>query len=558
MLESRGTKAPGRLRALYTTARPTLLFVLCVLLLDVMVNVRYPATEPAFWYLIPSVDVIAILLYLAVFATLGRPVPTALRVGVVVFLFVVRVVRLGDGVQEQYYSQPFNLYTDLPLVPELVRFAYSTLGWWQLALGVPLLLMGLALVALALYRALAYAETYLSRDRHIATMSILGAASFLLTMIGGHEPQHDRLYWSGFATSIVPRLRHEAKFVLNVYSDRAEFRKHMQAVEQRLASTPADLSRLRGKNVLLFLVESYGQTVFDKPAFARTTADTFARFERDLGARGFGMASGGLDSPTYGGRSWLAHATLSTGVRTQNQLQHELVCAAKPKAIARFFHAAGYRTVLAQPGTTREWPKGEFYGFDQKYFAWNFEYQGPSYAWATMPDQYVVDYVRRRELEAPAQPLFIEYVLVSSHAPWSEQPVLVSDWSKLGNGAIYGSLETVRYPIEWPRFENASDAYVRSIVYDFEVLERYIADYVKDDSLVIVIGDHQPVAEVNGHSESHGVPVHVISRDPALLAPFVARGYAAGMRPPRRAKWPAMETFLPDFLADYSTPRVRP
>jgi hypothetical protein len=44
--------------------------------------------------------------------------------------FVVRLVRFGDGFQQRYYAQSFNLYSDLKLAPELVRFARSTLRWW--------------------------------------------------------------------------------------------------------------------------------------------------------------------------------------------------------------------------------------------------------------------------------------------------------------------------------------------------------------------------------------------------------------------------------------------
>src|SRR6185436_10940320 len=101
-----------------------------------------------------------------------------------------------------------------------------------------------------------------------------------------------------------------------------------------------------------------------------------------------------------------------------------------------------------------------------------------------MPDQYVLDFMRRRELEHATRPLFMQYVLVTSHAPWSDQPQIVPDWSELGDGAIFNRLETVRYPIVWPKFANASEAYARSIRYDFEILAQFIASRIKDDSLI--------------------------------------------------------------------------
>ena len=540
--------------------RPTLVFVLIWLAFDSLLNARYPGQEPAFWYLIPSIDVIVIFLCFLLGGQFNWQVPKVARGVLVAWFFVVRFLRFGDGLQLRYYGQPFTLYTDLVLVPELVRFAFATLSWWRfglLAIGVGALL---ACFFIGCYRALGYAERYLHGARNGLVFGGLAAAAFVVTWLTGHRleydalyPEYAALYRGGFAASAMPRLRHELEFLLNVYWKQADEARVIASTEERLSSMPTDLAKLAGKNVHLILIESYGQTVLDRPLFVDSMRATFDSFESELGARGYSIVSDVLDSPTYGGHSWLAHATLGTGVRTANQLDYEVVCAKKPKAMARFFRDAGYRTVVAQPGTTRPWPKGEFFGFDQKYYLWNFDYVGPRYAWATMPDQYVLDFVRRRELSAAQHPLFIQYILVTSHAPWSDLPPLIDDWSRVQNGDIYNHVAATHYPIVWPTFANASGAYIDSIKYDFEVLKRYLSDYIVDDSLLIILGDHQPVAEVNGHTPAHGVPIHVLSRDPKLLAPFIARGYTPGLRPHRTGKRPGLEQFLPDFLADFSS-----
>lgn len=533
--------------------RATLGFALGFALLDVMVNLRFPGDEPAFWYLIPSIDVVALFAYFALFARLSWRVPKAVRVALVVWLFLVRLIRIGDGVQTRYFAQRFNLWSDLRLLPELVRFSYSSLPWWQLcglAVAVPLVLFGLAF---ACYRALEHAERYLAEPRHLAGVGAVGAVFLLLSLVP-HDPHHRELYLGGFGSSSIPRLRYEARFLLNIYGYQSANLDAIKRSREQLEQTPANLAKLRGRNVYLFLIESYGAAVFDRSDFSRRAAPVYRAFEAELGSRGFSMVTGLLDSPTSGGRSWLAFTTLATGVRTSDQLQYELVLAHKPKPLARFFRDAGYRTVLAQPGTTRPWAKGEMFAFDQHYYAWNFDYAGPGYAWATMPDQYVLDFIRRRELNAhAASPLFVQYVLVSSHAPWSHQPVVVDDWERIQNGAIYNELQMVRFPIEWPNFHDASEAYITSIVYDLEVMRRYLQEFVTDDSLVILLGDHQPIPEVAGASPSFSVPVHVLSRDPSLLAPFRARGYTTGMRPSKGAPHPPMAGFLRDFLRDFST-----
>ena len=547
-----------RLLARWAVARPHLIFVLALLFIDVVVNLRYPGYEQSFWYLTPSVDVVAVFAYFALFGWKGWRVPRLLRVVLVFLLFFVRLLRLGDGVQEKYFSQSFNLYTDLPLVGELVRFAHSTLPGWRFAAGAAAAVVALVGIVVACYAALGYAERYLSHGPNALVFAAIAGLSFVAVSPVGQDPEYADHWFGGLAVSAVPRIKHEVRFLYNVSARRSERMQAIAQAQRRLEKTPSNLAKLHHANVYLIFVESYGRTVFDRPFFTARARERFETFESDLVDRGFAIVSGTITSPTYGGHSWLAHTTLATGIQVADELQYELVSASKPKTIARIFHDAGYRTVLAAPGTTREWPKGEFYQFDAKYYLWNFGYAGPDYAWATMPDQFVLDFVRRSELKEPKGPLFIQYNLVSSHAPWSDLPTVVNDWDKLGNGALFETQQRMKYPIVWPYFENASQAYIDSIMYDFEVLKRYITQYVLDDSLVIILGDHQPVAEVNGRTQFTGVPVHVLSRDGALVEPFAARGFGRGMWPPNRFSYAPMSSFLVNLLQDYSTREETP
>jgi len=497
--------------------------------------------------------VVVLFSYLTLFGATGRKVPAEVRVVLVGWLLLVRLLRLGDGLQEAYYGQPFHLASDLPLLPELLRFVSSTLPLWQIALGAVLGVACLVALCYTLYWGLRHAELYLSRPEHALVAAGVTVVACITTLIIGRPIQHQRLFWTGLAASSGGRLKSELTFSANILSGRARFASQIDATQALLARTPHDLKRLDGQNVLLFVVESYGETVFRLPSYIDSTRSLYDGIESELGARGFEIATGLLSSSTYGGRSWLANSTLSTGIATSDQLEFALVLAKKPKAIAKFFEAAGYRTVLAQPGTTRPWPKGAFYGFDARYYAWSFDYKGPSFGWATMPDQYVVDFVHRREVGVRPAPLFVQYVLVSSHAPWNVQPRMVTDWSRVQDGAVFNKIKPVTYPIEWPKFQNAGAAYIRSIAYDLKLLKEYLRDNVKDDSLVIILGDHQPVADVNGHSASRGVPVHVLSRRKAFVAPFYARGYRPGMRPGPDGPKAGLETLLPDFLRDFSS-----
>jgi hypothetical protein len=305
--------------------------------------------------------------------------------------------------------------------------------------------------------------------------------------------------------------------------------------------------------VLVFLIESYGAVVVDEPDHARRIGPVYDAATAALQGHGFTVASGLLGSPTYAGRSWLAHTTLTTGVRTTDVVTDGLVQARRPATLARFFHDAGYRTVLVQPANHYRELQRWLYDFDVVYSGWDFDYRGPAYRWADMPDQYAIDFIHRKEVVAARGPLLAMYTLITSHAPWSDQPPIVADWSRIGDGALYHALPVARFPIGWTNLADAAGAYDESIAYDLDVIVDYVNRTVGDRALVIVLGDHQPVAEVTRFSPSTAIPVHVMSRDPGLVAPFRARGYSPGMRPNRTAPPPGMETFLPDLLADFST-----
>jgi hypothetical protein len=305
----------------------------------------------------------------------------------------------------------------------------------------------------------------------------------------------------------------------------------------------------------VFFVESYGHTIFDNARHFPLIKSDLSHIETDLAAAGYDVLSNFVSSPTYGGASWLAHATFSTGVHTNNQMRYNILMTSTVKTLARYFNAAGYRTIRAMPGTQWPWPQGEFYGYQAKYYAWNFDYRGPMYGWSTMPDQYVIDFIRRRELETSTQPVFVEFNLISSHVPFHLQPPYIEDWSLIGDGAIYHEMEMITFPITWPDLNNAAEGYVAAIRYDLKVITEFIKRYVKDRALVIILGDHQPNVQLTGKNHVWAVPVHIISRDADLLSPFKGRGFIPGLVP-NQTTHRGMENLTFEILEDFSTAMI--
>jgi hypothetical protein len=174
-----------------------------------------------------------------------------------------------------------------------------------------------------------------------------------------------------------------------------------------------------------------------------------------------------------------------------------------------------------------------------------------------MPDQYVIDFVHAREVANVQQRLFVEYALVSSHAPWTTVPTPVDDWSKIKSGAIFQSHPKVTFPTGWLGSPQIRQAYLAAIRYDLNVLTRYLDEVLEGRALVLVVGDHQPLPDVTGGSDDQDVPIHAISRDERLLEPLLKRGYTPGLVPRPQSNSPYLATLFPTLLEAYSSAPVR-
>jgi Sulfatase len=521
------------------------------MLLDVVVNVRYPAGEQALWYIIPALDVTVLLGVYAFFGLARVRVPAPVHIVAVALLVLARFIRVADGIVERYYNRSFDAYVDLVLLPELIRLLRTMLPAWQFRLLLPGVLLLTILLAAACYWALRRIAKFLfTTGQRAAFAGIAGA--FCLASVFKPTFRYPWHYTGAFGSSVVPILAAQVQTVLRSPRHVAERTLVVRQVNERLHTIPTNLSRLEKSNVLLIFIESYGETVLERRVFKDRIAPVYDAMQADLGGRGFFMASSLLDSPTYGGFSWLAHATLETGVRVANQIDYDLLLGSDASCLARFFRDAGYRTVLVEPAVNRPWPQGNFYQFEQKYFAFNMDYQGPGFGYPTMPDQYLLDLVRRRELAKAARPLFVQMALLSSHTPWSHLPPVVDDWSRIGNGAIFRQLPMIRFPVTVSDLSKADVPYITSVLYVFAVLQEFLANFVADNSLVILLGDHQPQTQLTLGSLAHGVPVHVLSRNPAFVDAFIARGYRRGMWPGTGTR-SSMDQFLTAFLQDFSS-----
>ncbi len=198
------------------------------------------------------------------------------------------------------------------------------------------------------------------------------------------------------------------------------------------------LTGLRGKDVLVVFVESYGQVAVHGASFS-PGIDAVLRQRQRLAARaGLSAQSAWVTSPTFGGISWLAHSTLQSGLWVNSRQRYASSSTATGSLSATpSTRPAGApsATALATDDAAGR-PARQFYHFDQLYDRSNVGYHGPTFSYAQMPDQYILSAFQRLELAPGHKPVMAEIDTVSSHSPWAPLPTMVP-WNKVGNGSIF-------------------------------------------------------------------------------------------------------------------------
>ncbi len=376
---------------------------------------------------------VELLVVVAVAALLPATPRRALAVvagAVLSLLVLVKVLDIGFFTA---FDRPFQPLDDSGYVGIGIETLRNAIGSASadlvVAIAVVLILALLTLPVLALLRVTRVAAGH--RDWALRAAMALGVVWVALRVAGAPVAS------SGAAALAVD----EVQAVRAALADPAALASEI--AHDRFRGTPGHrlLTGLRGKDVLLVFVESYGRVAVQDSSLSPRIDAALDRGAARLRAAGFSSRSAFLTSPTFGGLSWLAHSTLQSGVLVDGQRRYDQLVRNDRLTLTRAFKRAGWRAVGAMPGNRRAWPEGStFYHYDAVYDRRNFGYRGPGYGVAPMPDQYTLLALHRRELAKRRRaPLFAEVDLISSHAPWTRIPRLIS-WGDIGDGSIFNRL----------------------------------------------------------------------------------------------------------------------
>lgn len=448
------------------------------------------------------------------------------------------VARYVDVTVPAVFGRPVNVYWDGRHALEVLRLALDAPG----ANTTGRLLLGAALAAAAFVAMRAVlrwaigtlAHTLARADaaplRRLAWVNAAVMTAFFVAYTPGGA---DTRYL--MARPLAPMLAHQAGLLASALWP-------WHAESELGASPPFErhgLDGLHGADVVLLFAESYGAATLDRPEQAAAMREPRERLDAAIRAGGRGVVSARVRSPTFGGGSWLAHAALLAGIDTADPDHYELLLASRRPTLVDHFARHGWRTVGWMPGLQKAWPEGSFYGYDRLAGADAIGYAGPAFGFWRIPDQVAMAQLARQELAPPADPprrapRFVVFPTLGTHAPFRPLAPYVGDWSRVLAADAYTPAQqaaALAAPVAW----NDAGAYLDALRYQFDWLSGFLRERAPHPLVMVIVGDHQPLAAVSGAGASWDVPVHVVADDPALLQRLTARGFEPGLLPRRPA-----------------------
>jgi phosphatidylglycerophosphate synthase len=471
-------------------------------------------------------------------------------------LGLVVILKALDIAFVTFVARPFDPVGDLGNLGTGLETMRSALGGSKANLvivgGVTLAVVVLVVTTFALFRLMRVAAG--NRRWSLRALMALSAVWLLGLVSGAQVLSHTSIASTSTASFVI----HEVRTVQADIRDSAVFAKQIR--HDQFARTPGNqlLTALRGKDVLLVFVESYGQVSVQGSSFAPAIDSLLDNGTRQLRSAGFSARSAFVNAPGFGGISWLGHSTLQAGVWANSQRRYNQLVGSKRFTLTDAFNRAGWRTINFAPADDRDWPEGSsFYHYDKLYDRRDLGYRGPSFTYAPMPDQYMFAALQRLELsKTHRRPLFAEVDTVSSHMPWNRVPRQIP-WNEVGDGSIFNRIPMYREPDSfWWHRNQVKAAYARSLEYSLRVLISFVQHSGDKNLVLVAVGDEQPLPIVSGQGASHEVPISIIAHDPAVLKRVGGWDWEAGLRPsPQATVWP-MSAFRDRFLTAFGSKRA--
>ena len=489
-----------------------------------------------------------------------HPWPVARRiVGILIsIIFVTSIVSSAlDRGFTTAVGQLFNIVTGWPELVDAYGVLRDSTGPVAAVAILVLLLLASAVAALVVAVAFLHLASMIRRHYHAGLIggSAITATWIVLGLVGAQIVPGEPIAAADTISTAVAKINQ----VTTAAAEQTAFDNAGTTDGYAHLPTSDILTGLKGKDVIIAFIESYGQVAVQNTFFSKGVDTVLRKGNKELAADGYSERSAFLTSSTFGGMSWLAHSTLQTGLWIDSQQKYNQVTTGSRFTLSGAFKKAGWRTVSDVPSDTKPWPLGtSFYHFDTELNSQNVGYQGPSFSYAPIHDQYTWEYFQKHELAKPHKPLMAEIDFVSSHTPWTPLPHEVP-WASVGNGSIFDPQPAEGLPpsIVWQSPHHVQQLYGQSVQYTMSMLFSFLTTYNNPNLVLVVLGDHQPATEVSGTGANHNVPISIISKDPTVINRISSWHWTPGMLPSPTAPVWRMDAFRNRFLTAYGLTNPR-
>ncbi|TVZ06280.1 CDP-alcohol phosphatidyltransferase family protein [Trebonia kvetii] len=494
------------------------------------------------------------LLVLVAVALFLPPWPRRIVAAIAGILFT--VLLFAKFLNMGYYdllNRAFNPVTDWSEIAQAKGVLQDSIGAKLTNVVAVVLVIGLGLLLVAITAAAIHLTAVAARHRR---GTVRGLAA--LTAVWGLSAGLSLQLIPGTALASASETGLAVDQVHAVQAALADPRIFGQAIHSRdpEAAIPASdlLTGLRGKDVLIVFVESYGQVAVRGTSFSPGIDAVLRQQQGMLTRAGWSTKSAWAGSPTSGGVSWLAHSTLQSGLWVNSQQRYDELIASQRFTLSDAFNKAGWHTVLDDPEDTPWATATSFYHYAQVYNRSNVGYHGPSFSYSAMPDQYTYAEFQRLELTPGHQPVMAQIATTSSHTPWAPLPSMVP-WNQVGNGSVFDSQRGTAADVArvWSNTNTVRQFFGQSIQYSMTALTSWVTELNDPNLVLILLGDEQPHSTISGPDPDNYVPLSIVTRAPSVLKQISSWHWQNGLLPDLSAPFEPMDAFRNQLLNTFST-----
>ncbi len=337
------------------------------------------------------------------------------------------------------------------------------------------------------------------------------------------------LLWFGVARDD-PVVQLQAKHAFQNWQRSQEVLATVEALDGSVVEAAAGLAEtrpVRRPDIYLFVVESYGATLWADDDYRSARQGLMRRVRSGLGELGLPLLTRFATAPVSGGGSWMSTASALSGMRIGSHSTYwawKRMADRYPHLIA-YLKRHGYHTLAVQPGAT--WAEDP-YGYDEVLIRDDFSYDAFQYGFGHVPDQWALEQAFRNHWSRRPRPRLFHFFAVSTHYAWEPPPRITKEVAEL-EAPQPSFLETrpdyvelaLTVPQGWKR------DYFVTLAYEWELLLDAFRRHIEPGFIALVLGDHQPPFIADGQGGSD-VALHVVTDIPDLAEPLAASGFTAG------------------------------